>query len=180
MNNEEIRSALQMLSSMNIGSINQLNFGDGCINVYHTNQSSDKASTDEEVDAEVVDGNDTNDECNAEENDDTNEDGEFERIKHAVMDVVSDAIFKGGRDFSLLRVALEYVGATFTSSENFLAYLRKMGIQKLPGRLTIDRGYATIRRSSEGYSFADNTDTGETLRRNNIMKHFLGSYNKYT
>ena len=106
-------------------------------------------------------------------------DDEQRRVKAAVEAAVNDVHFKGGKDWGLVRYSLESVGKEFSSYNTFLDYVRSLGFDNLPGASTISRGYSPIHgNESRGYSFSDNGDTVEAIRRTNIIKMIAGYYNR--
>lgn len=99
-------------------------------------------------------------------------------IKASIEVAVKDKHFRGGKDWGLVKYALEELGKKFSSYNTFLQYLRSLGFDCLPGASTVSRGYSAVHgSSSRGYYF-DHSDTVETIRKSNIMKIILGFYHK--
>lgn len=100
-------------------------------------------------------------------------------IKASIEVAVNDKHFRAGKDWGLVKYALEELGKKFSSYNTFLQYLRSLGFDCLPGASTVSRGYSPIHGSvSRGYYFSDHSDTVETIRKSNIMKIILGFYHK--
>lgn len=99
-------------------------------------------------------------------------------IKASIEVAVNDKHFRGGKDWGLVKYALEELGKKFSSYNTFLQYLRSLGFDGLPAASTVSRGYSAVHgSSSRGYYF-DHSDTVETIRKSNIMKIILGFYHK--
>lgn len=99
-------------------------------------------------------------------------------IKASIEVAVNDKHFRAGKDWGLVKYALEELGKKFSSYNTFLQYLRSLGFDCLPAASTVSRGYSAVHgSSSRGYYF-DHSDTVETIRKSNIMKIILGFYHK--
>lgn len=110
---------------------------------------------------------------------DSDDDRERRCVKAAIEEAVNDRHFRGGRDWGLVKFALEEIGKDFSSYKTFLQYLRSLGFDCLPDASTVSRGYSPIHGTvSGGCYFSDHSDTVETIRKSNIMKMILGFYHK--
>lgn len=110
---------------------------------------------------------------------DSDDDRERRCVKAAIETAVNDRHFRGGRDWGLVKFALEEIGKDFSSYKTFLQYLLSLGFDCLPDASTVSRGYSPIHGTvSGGCYFSDHSDTVETIRKSNIMKMILGFYHK--
>lgn len=99
-------------------------------------------------------------------------------VKSAIGSAVQDAHFRGGKDWGLVRFALQNVNYRFDSTEKFAQMMKEMGFKNLPFRTTIERGFNPVCGSLSDLYFTDTSDTTECIRRTNLIKLIVGFYNK--
>ncbi len=154
-----------------IGNFTQNVKGDGIVlqkNVYTTNEP------DYEAEAETVDDNQVSAPPQSPMSD------KDLRTKKAVEAGITDKNFNGGKDWALIRIALEEItGECFSSTTHFLRHMHYLGFGDLPTQPTIDRLYSKIGGNSQsGYRFGDGADAHVATIRTNIAKEVIGAYNK--
>ena len=100
----------------------------------------------------------------------------------AIKKLREDRVFKHPGDYTyIMRGANEGVikgmGFFYYPSE-FLAYLREIGIDKLPGRNTLYDGITRTFGKFPEWTFSDHPSADEVMRRKNVLKRFLSAYTK--
>jgi len=101
-------------------------------------------------------------------------------MKQAILELKADRVIRRPRDYAWIMAALEqnviagYDG--FYSSQAFIQYLELLGITDLPDRTTLYRAYNLIDGKYPQWSFLDNPDAKEALRRNNIVVRFRSAF----
>lgn len=101
-----------------------------------------------------------------------------QRITAAIEAGINDAHFKGGKDYGLIRFAMQTIGFSFGSTDSFVKMLKGLGFGTVAARSTIERGYNPICGSFPDISFADCNDMTECIRRKNLIRLVIGTYNK--
>ena len=95
----------------------------------------------------------------------------------AIKKLREDRVFKHPGDYTyIMRGANEGVikgmGFFYYPSE-FLAYLREIGIDKLPGRNTLYDGITRTFGKFPEWTFSDHPSADEVMRRKNVLKRFF-------
>lgn len=100
------------------------------------------------------------------------------RIQHAITEIEHCPFFNGKGDWAWVRVAMmiESIDITFKADEGFLIYMKNQGAKDLPDRTRLCRLFNTVRKNGNEYSFSDEKDRNEVIRRNNIIRKFVASY----
>lgn len=163
-----------MLGSMNIGSVNQINFGPGYMQINNTYQACANSTETYEADAEVME------EPSADEDDDfATADSDFkeDRVKHAIETALHDSTHKFKGDWGLLRYGLKYLDINFDSFEGYKKYLLDLGFKTIPSRTATDNFYYSVHGNYPDMRFPD-VDENERIRRTNFIKCFMNAYNK--
>ena len=99
----------------------------------------------------------------------------------AVSELRKDKVFRRKGEYGYIMLALNdnvTKGFFFYSPIEYLDYLKELGIDRIPSKSTM---YNTINNVSGHYpnwTFSDNPDNFERLRRNNIIVRFLSAFNK--
>lgn len=174
MTQDELKSAMQLISSMHIGSINQMVLGDGYMTINYPSQNSTSRAETYETDAEVVE------EPSADEDDHfATADSDFkeDRVKHAIETALHDSTHKFKGDWGLLRYGLKYLDINFDSFEGYKKYLLDLGFKTIPSRTATDNFYYSVHGNYPDMRFPD-VDENERIRRTNFIKCFMNAYNK--
>lgn len=105
-----------------------------------------------------------------------------ERVRKALEAVEEDNNFRHLYDWAWVRVAMmdERVDINFDSSDDFIDYLRRMGVTNLPCRSALNKKIKLVRVKGDSYNYTDTNDHVETTRRNNIARRFISAYLKNT
>ncbi|WP_028904204.1 hypothetical protein [Prevotella sp. P6B4] len=103
-------------------------------------------------------------------------------VAMAIRQLRDDKVFKRPGDYTyIMKGANEGVikdmGFFYYPSE-FLAYLREIGIDELPGRNTLYDGMTRTFGKYPDWTFSDHPTPAEVLRRKNVLKRFLSAYTK--
>lgn len=99
----------------------------------------------------------------------------------AVSELRKDKVFRRKGEYGYIMLALNdnvTKGFFFYSPIEYLDYLKELEFDRLPGKSSV---YNTINNVSGHYpnwTFLDNPDNFERLRRNNIIVRFLSAFNR--
>ena len=98
----------------------------------------------------------------------------------AVMELKQDNVIRKPRDYAWMMAALEQDAISdlegFESPQSFVNYLTMLGIEKLPNRSTLFRAYNNIIGVYPNWTFLDEPDGDEILRRKNIVIRFKSAF----
>lgn len=169
---EEKMQFLRSLLSSGVN-INQVNLGGGTVNYGTINNY---ASNGDEFERHTP----KDDALHEEGNTSDPVSDEDLRIRKAVEAGITDKNFSGGKDWAMIRIALEEItGECFSSTTHFLRHMSYLGFENLPTQSTIDRLYSKIGGNSQGgYRFGDGADAHVATIRTNIAKEVIGAYNR--
>ena len=103
-------------------------------------------------------------------------------VAKAIGELRQRRVFRFPCDYTyIMRGANEGVikgmGFFYYPSE-FLAYLREIVIDKLPGRNTLYDGITRTFGKFPEWTFSDHPSADEVMRRKNVLKRFLSAYTK--
>ncbi len=102
--------------------------------------------------------------------------------KAAFETLLINNVIRRPRDYAWIKMALDqnvipdFKG--FYSDQNFIDYLQQLGIERLPGRTTLYDAYSITLDRYPDWTFTDNPDADEALRRKNVVKQFLSAYGR--
>ena len=100
----------------------------------------------------------------------------------AIEQMVENNTFKSMSDYTyIMQVVLEdhlKCGTLFTNPDEFISYLKILGIEKLPSRSSLYRVGDTILGTYPNWTFTDLPTHFEELRRRNIARQFLSAFNR--
>ena len=101
-------------------------------------------------------------------------------FKQAILELKEDRVIRRPRDYAWIMAALEQnVIAEYDclySSQAFIDYLELLGIKDLPDRTTLYRAYNLIDGKYPQWSFFDDPDDKEVLRRINVVVRFKSAF----
>ena len=101
----------------------------------------------------------------------------------AVKEMIDDNALKTPSDYTyIMQVVLEdhlKCGTLFVTPDEFIGYLKILGVEKLPSRSSLYRTSDTILGSYPNWTFTDQPNHFEELRRKNIARQFLSAFNRY-
>lgn len=98
----------------------------------------------------------------------------------AIREMISDKAFKSLSDYTyIMQVVLEdhlKCGTLFVKPDEFISYLRILGFDNLPSRSSLYRIGDTIMGMYPDWTFTDQPNHTEALRRKNIARQFLSAF----
>lgn len=98
----------------------------------------------------------------------------------AIKEMVDDNAFKSPSDYTyIMQVVLEdnlKCGTLFINPDEFISYLKILGVEKLPSRSSLYRIGDTILGTYPNWTFTDQPNHFEELRRRNIARLFLSAF----
>ena len=101
-------------------------------------------------------------------------------FKQAILELKEDRVIRRPRDYAWIMAALEQNVIAeydnFYSSQAFIQYLELLGITDLPDRTTLYRAYNLIDGKYPQWSFFDDPDDKEVLRRKNVVVRFKSAF----
>ncbi len=104
------------------------------------------------------------------------------RVSVAMKALVDKGAIHHIYDFTWLMVAIGdgvVKGmSAFRSPQSFIDYLKGIGVEKVPSRITISVYYNKVYGSYPDWEFTDTDDPGEIIRRKNVVRQFLSAFNK--
>lgn len=104
-------------------------------------------------------------------------------FRNAIMELKEDNVLRKPRDYAWIMTAIEQHAINqlraFESPQSFINYLGMLGIKGLPNRSTLSRAYGIIIGKFPEWTFLDNADSNETLRRKNVGIRFKSAFLKY-
>lgn len=114
----------------------------------------------------------------AEESEASQEVSDDQRMKFALKEVQREKNFRR-YDWTWVReVMADELNMPFGKTPSFIRFIAEHGVTVLPKAQAINDHMGVTKKGNDGYVFSDTKDTGETIRRNNIMRRFLSAYRK--
>ena len=113
---------------------------------------------------------------------DVSEDDCAQCAKEAFESLLADGAIRRPRDYAWIMMAMNQ-GAiddfeTFRSHQDFIDYLKEIGLQNVPSRTTLYSAENNTMEEYPNWMFLDNPKTSEALRRTNLVKQFLSAYRR--
>jgi len=106
-----------------------------------------------------------------------------ECFRKAITELKEDHVLRKPRDYAWIMTSIEQQVISdlkaFESPQSFIDYLRRLGITHLPNRSTLSRAYNTIIGKFPEWTFQDEPDLGEVLRRKTVVVRFMSAFLKY-
>ncbi|MBQ3770155.1 MAG: hypothetical protein II866_14345 [Prevotella sp.] len=101
-------------------------------------------------------------------------------FKQAIVELIEEGVIRRPRDYAWIMAAIDQDVVSeyecFNSSQAFIDYMEIVGITKLPDRTTLFRAYNLIDGEYPNWSFLDDPDDKEILRRNNVVVRFKSAF----
>ena len=113
---------------------------------------------------------------------DVSEDDCAQCAREAFESLLADGAIRRPRDYAWIMMAMNQ-GAiddfeTFRSHQDFIDYLKEIGLQNVPSRTTLYSAENNTMEEYPNWMFLDNPKTSEALRRTNLVKQFLSAYRR--
>ena len=106
-----------------------------------------------------------------------------ECFRKAITELKEEHVLRKPRDYAWIMTSIEQQVISdlkaFESPQSFIDYLRRLGITHLPNRSTLSRAYNTIIGKFPEWTFLDEPDLGEVLRRKTVVVRFMSAFLKY-
>lgn len=106
-----------------------------------------------------------------------------ECFRKAITELKEEHVLRKPRDYAWIMTSIEQQVISdlkaFESPQSFIDYLRRLGITHLPNRSTLSRAYNTITGKFPEWTFLDEPDLGEVLRRKTVVVRFMSAFLKY-
>ena len=99
----------------------------------------------------------------------------------AIIELQRDRLLRTRSDYTYIMLAVNdraVDGFYFYSPLDYLDYMSQLGLEHLPGKSVL---YDTVKKVSMHYpnwSFLDNPDDNERIRRKNIVVRFISAFNR--
>ena len=98
----------------------------------------------------------------------------------AIKEMIIDNAFKSPSDYTyIMQVVIEdhlKCGTLFVNPDEFISYLKILGFEKIPSRASLYRIGDTILGKYPNWTFTDQPNHYEELRRKNIARQFLSAF----
>lgn len=163
----------------NLGEVGSINYGESAGDKKREEpaaDSKDKADNANDVKDKAADAKDVKD---VKDVNDLSLSPKDEQVRRAVDIAINDKTFKKSSDWGLIRIGMGLVGITFNTTEHFVNYLQStLHFTVSVSISTINRCTHNIKRGKDDFEYDDTKDRAETVRRNDIIRRFVGAYNK--
>lgn len=101
-------------------------------------------------------------------------------MKQAIDELQRDRVIRRPRDYGWIMSALDQGLVAdiepFTSPSRFREYLKLLDIQPLPSKTTISSAYNNVLGDFPDWTFMDDPDATEVLRRKNVVNRFRSAF----
>ena len=104
-------------------------------------------------------------------------------FRMAIMEMKEEHVIRRPRDYAWIMTSIEQHAISdlkaFESPQSFINYLRRLGIPRLPNRSTLSRAYNNVIGIYPDWTFLDEQDYNEVLRRKLVVVRFKSAFLKY-
>lgn len=104
-------------------------------------------------------------------------------FRKAIFEMKGEHVLRKPRDYAWIMTSIEQHVISelkaFESPQSFIDYLRRLGISDLPNRSTLSRAYNNIMGKYPEWTFLDEPDCNELMRRKTVVVRFKSAFLRY-